>query len=518
MDELADDLECVGLASAAAARAALGGFRQVLERAGLVAESVGDGHVDVNTACSWFLLDAPRPLFPLAPSIRAERPPGTTELLRHPATGATVCVSGSPRPPWAPTSPNTEPLVVAAVATDGTVLLDSGGSIRCVRDSDSAWDDFVTDAALAADALTEHPAPTPRFRRNQPGHLYCDSAGGEDRIVRLDQEGNTTNAAGHIDHVAVCDVPSAEGVLHLAPASDAATPWRVVGRSPQPTSEETGGVHVHTPRTVPLVRTMSRLLDEGLSSWSVKIVPGRLIHDRMLWSIPAEQAADSRRWNELLKGFGAPAALANLTPTSTVLVGYEADSDIDPMHKIYVTEPAGASTGSLDQVFGPLPNPDGTLVFDAIKWRAADSAIAWRCQYRLPAPGSGTAELLADAFSPEHWRWAHALVLLAAADTPRFGWSEAHYQRAALHTQNLLVVRDPRGRYSVDAQAAAVIDRGRAREVIRWIAAEAGLSRRHAEVLEVFARGPIERVAGGTAADGSPFLTMYRASTSEQSA
>jgi hypothetical protein len=244
----------------------------------------------------------------------------------------------------------------------------------------------------------------------------------------------------------------------------------------------------------------------------MKVSPGRLHRDRLLWAVPHGVLQDPVTWSALLDAFDAPEVVRALDPSGAdeVLLGFEAATGAPLVHKLYLARATAAQGAALDSRLGPVEDGPGARVFDSVKWRPGLDDEVWRAVYDEPGPGPDAVDLVSGAFGRDAWRWAHAAIQLA--DVGPVLDVHASAVRPTMHAQNLLVTVDELGRTSFDARARWVADPVELIPSVRWLAREAGLSEADEDDLAVFASSRVERVIGGLAGDGSPFLTLYRAS------
>jgi hypothetical protein len=451
--------------------------------------------------------------------------------------------------PWpedasSPTDTAASPTVVVASA-GGRHLVSTALTQRCVA-GDPAMSDVggrraLDEATLVVGAM-RHGVPLVTVDEDEERGVTAMALddhglaeGGAVRVAgavgRLDGEGEVELSGGGRTTVERLVVPTAPGVRSVLVRDLTAGRWRTAGTR----TEQPGGQDVRHRAIAPsalgghrdeFVSACAGLLDGTPASRSVKVRPGELLDDRCLWPLDRSQidTLAPAVWSRILGGLGAPAALvaSGLDPSDAeeVLLGYEME-DRRPTHKLYVVVPTEAAYRTMSESLGHAARAERP-VFLSVKWRPDRPDQWWTAEYRLPAPAVSARSVIEASFVlPRDWAWAHALTQLTAPAVLR-GVAEADAGRdrvPSMHTANLLVMTDSRGRTSVDVRARRA---GRAgpplgtEPVLTWLAGVAGLDRSSEDRLVAFVSGGlIERAIAGTDASGEPFLSLYRAPTGE---
>jgi hypothetical protein len=538
--EIAEDLEFVGCGSTNENLQLLAAFSALLAEAGtpLVIELAPDIAPDFDRATELLLASAPNES--PSPSTLAMEPPASmhrTLQLRHRPTGHRVgflAVASDVEEQFTnnpmfeaslPPDPSPVVVLVGGSRADSTLLVSSFDFDVCVDEFRRTDVAYLVDRALHNASAWRPAGSASWYAAHSPAlgsAIVCDgdsivvpsiAAFGAvgSRVRELESRvGHQWCNLSFEDDNLTCEVsgpPIVEPELVWEPNSPAVTEMLHELGDPLPVPQHSQQFQ----------RTCGTVLSGTTISRSLKITTGRVIDDRMLWELEPSQLTGDNEFTALLGRLSAPKALLeqsfDLSASEQVLIGYEAVGQV-LSYKMYIAGPTAELYARLADLLGTCSEQHTPPSHYSVKWSPEDPENFRIAEYRGGDLGQLTAiHAIRQSFQDRDWRWAHVLLRLAANQTPKphhlaaRGTSEPEWR---LNHGDLLDVVDSQGRRSVDIQAKRCSTTLGLLPQLSWLSEIAELNEAQQDALFSFASHlNITRVIGGSAADGTPFITLY---------
>jgi hypothetical protein len=541
-DEIAEDLEFVGCGTTSANLELLAAFRELLAEAGapLSVELAPDISPDFDRAAELLLASAPHES-PRLSTLAMEPPPsmGRAFSLRHRPTGHRVGFLAVPSQvadqfennPLFEVSPSVD-LPPAVVLTggpgpDSTLLVSSFDLDICVDRSRRIGLTEVVDRALhnasawrSADESSAYASHSPALgsvidRDGDPIVVASIAAFGAigSRVRELETRlGHRWCTLSVSDDTVMCTVRERE-------ISGPTVEWDTNSTTFADMLRDLADPLPIPQRSHDFQRICGAMLSGTTVSRSLKITPGRILDDRLLWELEPSQLTGEHHaeFDTLLARLSAPNALLNssfdLSESEQILIGYEADGE-DVSHKIYIAGPTAALYARLVDDVGTCSTQQAPPSHYSIKWSPNDPERFRIAEYRGgDLDQTAALRAISRSFDDHDWRWAHVVLRLAANQTAKAhhlavrGTSEPEWR---LSHGDLLDVVDSHGRRSVDLQARRSATSLGILPQLSWLSEVAELDEHQRDAMVSFATHlNITRVIGGTAGDRTPFITLY---------